>query len=112
MYGTNLLTALISAIYCSKIIIIMGICKVPTLRLKAMNKHNMTHIMYIEMEMLSAIKKKKKKKKAQKRRKKKKKEITFPWFSFSSISPFNFTYILLGHGHFSLSLSLSHFSYI
>ena len=31
-----------------KIIIIMEICKAPTLRLKALNKH--THIMYIEME--------------------------------------------------------------
>ena len=54
-----LLTALISAVYCSKIIIIIiitEICKAPTLRLKTMNKHNMTHIMYIEMEMLSAIK--------------------------------------------------------
>ena len=30
------------------IIIIMEICKVPTLRLKVLNKH--THIMYIEME--------------------------------------------------------------
>ena len=30
------------------IIIIMEICKAPTLRLKAMNKH--THIMYIEMK--------------------------------------------------------------
>ena len=30
------------------VIIIMEICKVPTLRLKALNKH--THIMYIEME--------------------------------------------------------------
>ena len=30
------------------IIIIMGICKAPTLRLKALNKH--THIMYIDME--------------------------------------------------------------
>ena len=30
------------------IIIIMGICKAPTLRLKALNKY--THIMYIEME--------------------------------------------------------------
>ena len=34
----------------------MGICKVPTLQLKALNKHSVTHIMYIEMEMLSAIK--------------------------------------------------------
>ena len=33
------------------IIIIVEICKAPTLRLKALNKH--THIMYIEMEMLS-----------------------------------------------------------
>ena len=31
-------------------IIIMEICKAPTLRLKALNKHNITHIMYIEME--------------------------------------------------------------
>ena len=30
------------------IIIIMEICKAPTLRLEALNKH--THIMYIEME--------------------------------------------------------------
>ena len=34
----------------------MEICKVPTLRLKALNKHSVTHIMYIEIEMLSAIK--------------------------------------------------------
>ena len=32
------------------IIIIMEICKAPTLRLKALNKHSITHIMYIEME--------------------------------------------------------------
>ena len=32
----------------STIIIIMDICKAPTLRLKALNKH--THIMYTEME--------------------------------------------------------------
>ena len=31
------------------IIIIMEICKAPTMRLKALNKHNVTHIMYIEM---------------------------------------------------------------
>ena len=37
-------------------IIIMEICKVPTLRLKALNKHSITRIMYIKMEMLSAIK--------------------------------------------------------
>ena len=41
-------------------IIIMEISKAPTLRLKALNKHSITHIMYVEMEMLSAIKKKKK----------------------------------------------------
>ena len=34
----------------------MEICKAPTLRLKAPNKHSITHIMYIEMKMLSAIK--------------------------------------------------------
>ena len=32
------------------IIIIMEICKAPTPQLKALNKHNVTHIMYIEME--------------------------------------------------------------
>ena len=35
-------------------IIIMEI-KAPSLRLKALNKHSITHIMYIEMEMLPAI---------------------------------------------------------
>ena len=35
---------------------IMEICKAPTLRLKALNKHSITHTMYVEMEMLSAIK--------------------------------------------------------
>ena len=34
----------------------MEICKAPTLRLKALNKHSITHTMYIEMEMLSEIK--------------------------------------------------------
>ena len=35
----------------------MEICKAaPTQRLKALNKHSITHTMYIEMEMLSAIK--------------------------------------------------------
>ena len=34
----------------------MKICKAPSLRLNALNKHSITHIMYIEMEMLSAIK--------------------------------------------------------
>ena len=40
----------------SVIMIIMEICKAPTLWLKALNKHSITHIMDIEMEMLSAIK--------------------------------------------------------
>ena len=47
--------------------IIMKICKAPTLWLKALNKHSITHIMYIEMEMLSE-----KKNYIRKRRKKKK----------------------------------------
>ena len=34
----------------------MEICKASTLRLIALNKHSITDIMYIEMEMLSAIK--------------------------------------------------------
>ena len=39
----------------------MKICKAPTLRLKALNRH--THIMYIEMENVIQKKKEKKKKK-------------------------------------------------
>ena len=38
------------------LITLMEICKAPTLRLKALKKHSITHIMYIEMEMLSAVK--------------------------------------------------------
>ena len=38
------------------IIIIMDICKAPTLRLKALNKHSITHIMYIEMETVIVTK--------------------------------------------------------
>ena len=37
----------------------MEICKAPTLRLIALNKHSITHIMYIEMENVSIIKNKK-----------------------------------------------------
>ena len=37
-------------------IINMEICKEPTLRLKALNTHSITHVTYIQMEMLSAIK--------------------------------------------------------
>ena len=42
----------------------MEICKASTLRLKALNKHGITHVMYIEVEMLSAIKMYKKKRKS------------------------------------------------
>ena len=35
------------------IIIKMKNCKAPTLQLKVLNKHSITHIMYTEMEMLS-----------------------------------------------------------
>ena len=41
------------------IIIIMEICKAPTLWLKAVNKHNIAHIMYIEMENVISNKNKK-----------------------------------------------------
>ena len=34
----------------------MEICKAPTQRLKALNKHSITHMMYTEVEMLSAVK--------------------------------------------------------
>ena len=34
----------------------MEICKMPTLQFKVLNKHSITHIMYIEMEIFSAIK--------------------------------------------------------
>ena len=34
----------------------MEICKVPTLQLKALNKHSITHIMYIEMENIISYK--------------------------------------------------------
>ena len=37
----------------AQFIIIMEICKVPTLRLKTLNKHSITHIVYIKMEMLN-----------------------------------------------------------
>ena len=39
-----------SAGVCVLIIIITEICKVSTLWLRALNKHNITRIMYIEME--------------------------------------------------------------
>ena len=47
---------MVVAVIVAIIIMIMEICKAPTLRLKALNKHSITHIMYIEMKMLSAIK--------------------------------------------------------
>ena len=34
----------------------MEICKAPTLQLRALNKHRITPVMNIDMEMLSAIK--------------------------------------------------------
>ena len=34
----------------------MNICKAPILQLRALNKHSITRMMYIQMEMLSAIK--------------------------------------------------------
>ena len=38
----------------------MEICKVPTLQLKALNKHSITHIMYIKMQnVISNYKKRK-----------------------------------------------------
>ena len=40
-----------------KYIKIMEICKAPTLRLKALNKHSIAHIMYIEMENVISNKK-------------------------------------------------------
>ena len=50
-------------------IIIIEICKAPTLRLKALNKHS---TMYIKMEMLSAIRK---------RKREKKKELHYTYYS-------------------------------
>ena len=55
----NSLKILVQTTLCFHIIIIRDICKAPTLRLKALNKH--THIMCIEME--NVIKKKRKEKK-------------------------------------------------
>ena len=45
-------------------IIIMEICKAPTLPLEAPNKRSIAHIMYIGMEVLSAIMYKKRQEKA------------------------------------------------
>ena len=39
----------------------MEICKAPTLRFKGLNKHSITHIMYIEMENVISKKKRRKK---------------------------------------------------
>ena len=55
LYHSCIVVGLKSLLTCIIIIIIMEICKAPTLRLKSQNKH--THIMYIEME--NVIKKKK-----------------------------------------------------
>ena len=51
-----LMMLMVWAVVCSpsfeppSLIIIVEICKAPTLRLEALNKHNITHIMYFEME--------------------------------------------------------------
>ena len=50
MFNIDLLIAGLASLFIIIIIIIMEICKAPTLQLKALNKHNITHIMYIEME--------------------------------------------------------------
>ena len=52
-------------------ITIMEICKAPTLRLKALNKHRIIHIMYSEMENNINNEKKKNEKKNEKKRRKK-----------------------------------------
>ena len=36
-----------------KKLIIMEICKAPTLRLKVLNEHKIAHIIYVDMKMLS-----------------------------------------------------------
>ena len=38
------------------IMIMIEFCKAPTLRLKALNKHSVKHIMYIEMENVKSKK--------------------------------------------------------
>ena len=55
MLFTFLFSGCISNIYLAELnyhwcIIIIEICKAPTLWLKALNKHNIIHIMYIKME--------------------------------------------------------------
>ena len=45
-----IITMLIIILLIIIIITIMEICKVPTLWLKVLNKHHITHTMYIEME--------------------------------------------------------------
>ena len=52
----------------ASIIVIMEICKAPTLRAKALNKHNMT------LKCLFFLKKKKQERKRKEKRKKKKKK--------------------------------------
>ena len=52
----------------------MDICKARTLRLKALNKHSITHIMYSEMEMLSKEEEEEEEGGRRRRRRKKKKK--------------------------------------
>ena len=79
------------------IITIMEICKAPTLWLKAWNKHYMTHIMYIEMEMLSAIKQYIRKKKKLTHNVDKSLEALLFYYTFytCTIYLFSFLYLLL-----------------
>ena len=46
----------------------MEICKAPTLRHKVLNKHSITHVMYIEME--NVIRKKREREREEKRERK------------------------------------------
>ena len=52
------------------IIIIMGICKASTVRLKALSKYSITHIMYVEMENVISNERERKKEKERKKKKK------------------------------------------
>ena len=56
------------------VIIIMDICKARTLRLKALNKHSITHIMYSEMEMLSKEEEEEEEEEGGRRRRRRKKK--------------------------------------
>ena len=62
----------------------MEICKAPTLRLKALNKHRIIHIMYSEMENnINNENEKKMEKKKEKKRRKKKEACAERWTLFA-----------------------------